>query len=83
MRPHQTSLRRRLTGVCLLLTVGALLVTGLDSYWRERESLEHAMRQNLATLGRMVAVNVQSGLEFGDRKEVQSFLDTVALTMSL
>ena len=83
MRAHQTSLRRRLTGVCLLLTIGALLVTGLDSYWRERDSLEHAMRQNLATLVRMVAVNVQSGLEFGDRKEVQSFLDTVASTMSL
>ncbi len=83
MRPHRASLRRRLTGVCLLLTIVALGVTGLDSYWRERDSLEHAMQQNLTTLARMVVVNVKSGLEFADPREVESFLTTVATTMSL
>jgi two-component system, sensor histidine kinase and response regulator len=83
MKAHRTSMRRRLTFVCLLLTIVALAITGLDSYTRERDSLERSMRQNLATMAQMVAVNVQSGLEFADPQEVAHFLDTAVKTVRL
>ncbi|MCC7063104.1 MAG: response regulator [Planctomycetes bacterium] len=83
MKAHRTSMRRRLTFVCLLLTIVALGITGLDSYTRERDSLESSMRQNLATMAQMVAVNVQSGLEFADPQEVAHFLDTAVKRVHL
>jgi two-component system sensor histidine kinase/response regulator len=83
MTRYRGSLRRRLTALCVLLTIAALVSTGVASYTRERASLEHAMVKNLEMLARMVAVNVRSGIEFADDAEVGRFLATVRTTMDL
>jgi signal transduction histidine kinase/CheY-like chemotaxis protein len=84
MRRHRTqSLRRRLTAMSVLLTVLALGVAGLDSYWRQVDSLETATQQNLRALCRMVAVNVKSGLDFEDRDAVANALRSTVATVGL
>lgn len=82
-RRRTQSLRSRLTAMSVALTVLALTVAGLDSYWRQVASLESAMQQNLRALCRMVAVNVKSGLDFEDRDAVASALRTTVATVGL
>jgi signal transduction histidine kinase/DNA-binding response OmpR family regulator len=81
-RPRH-SLRRRLTALCSLLTVLALALTGVDSYRREKQTLEENLRNQLATVADMVAVNSRTGLEFDDAGDVAKFLDVVTTTMGL
>jgi hypothetical protein len=76
MRGSRTSLRRRLTGACLGLTLTALTATGFYSYSQQRQSIETGMSQSLETLARMVAANVQSALEFSLAAEASQFLAT-------
>ncbi|MBL8748952.1 MAG: response regulator [Planctomycetes bacterium] len=75
------SLRRRLTAICTTLTVAALVATGIDSWNRERTTLEEDTANRLQTLANMVALNTRSGVEFDGVDDVLTFLDTVmALT---
>ena len=83
MSQPRRSLRRRLTALCSLLTLAALVVTGFDSYHRERSTLEENQRNKLQMVAQMVAVNSRSGVEFDGAKEVTEFLDTVTRTMEL
>ncbi|MBL8750413.1 MAG: response regulator [Planctomycetes bacterium] len=83
MKRPRTSLRRRLTALCSLLTIVAIAVIGLDSYRRERAMLEHSTRRSLETLAQMVAVNVRSSVAEQSPAAVTEFLTTVADTMDL
>ncbi len=75
------SLRRRLTAICTTLTVAALVATGIDSWNRERATLEEDTANRLQTLANMVALNTRTGVEFDGVDDVLTFLDTVmALT---
>ncbi len=83
MNRPRTSLRRRLTALCSLLTIVAIAVIGLDSYRRERAMLEHSTRRSLETLAQMVAVNVRSSVAEQSPAAVTEFLTTIADTMDL
>ncbi len=83
MTPTRGSLRRRLSALCTLLTAIALTLTGVDSWHRERATLEAHTRDKLETAARVVAVNSRAVLEFNDAAEVQAFLRTVADSMDL
>ena len=83
MNGPRVSLRRRLTALCTLLTVVALIVIGFDSYRRERAITAHGTTTSLEMLARMVGVNVKSGLEFTAPDEVADSLRSVVETMQL
>jgi len=83
MSSRRVSLQRRLTALCTLLTLVALIVIGLDSYRREHATTAHGTTASLEMLARMVGVNVKSGIEFAAPDEVAGTLRTVVETMDL
>ncbi|MEZ6037101.1 MAG: response regulator [Planctomycetota bacterium] len=83
MTRARKSLRRQLTGICALLTMLALGWTSYDSHHNEVETQNDAIASKLGTLARMVAVNVRSGVEFADDREMQGFLASVIETAEL
>jgi signal transduction histidine kinase/CheY-like chemotaxis protein len=83
LRPRSISLRAQLTALCSLLTVLAFVWTGVDSYHREHDTLTQNLRTRLATLAKMVAVNVTNSVAAENTNECTSFLQTVQATMHL
>ncbi len=80
---RRSSLRRRLTALCALLTAAALALSGIEAYRREDATLETTMRANVELLARMITVNVAHAMEYGDAQEVRRFLASVVETMQL
>jgi len=74
---HRGSLRRRLTGLCAATTIAALVVTGVDSWQRERTAIAEDLDDRLQTLAHMVALNTRTGVEFDGVDDVRTFLQTV------
>jgi len=77
------SLRVQLTALCSLLALFAFGWVGTESYQVERRRLEQDTTARLATLARMVAVNVATYVEFDSKEDVQQFLATAVATMEL
>ncbi|MFT4514015.1 MAG: two-component system sensor histidine kinase/response regulator [Planctomycetota bacterium] len=83
MRSKSISLRVQLTALCSLLTVLAFVWTGAESYQREHTAQIKNTRAKLATLAKMVSVNVISSVEFESPETAATFLATVQKTMAL
>jgi two-component system, sensor histidine kinase and response regulator len=84
MKPlPRSSLRRRLTALCSLLTLLALALTGIDSYRREYANLATNLQDRVDELARMIAINARSWVEFGYPDDLTKFLHTVAETMEV
>jgi signal transduction histidine kinase/CheY-like chemotaxis protein len=77
------SLRVQLTALCSVLTVLAFVWTGVESYQREHITLVDNTEAKLATLAKMVSVNVISSVEFDSPESATAFLVKVQATMDL
>ncbi|MGK0349588.1 MAG: signal transduction histidine kinase, partial [Planctomycetota bacterium] len=83
MTTKSISLRVQLTALCSVLTVLAFVWTGVESYQREHITLVDNTEAKLATLAKMVSVNVISSVEFDSPESATAFLVKVQATMDL
>lgn len=83
MRSKSISLRVQLTALGTLLTVLAFVWTAVHSYQREHAQLVENIETKLASLAKMVSVNVIRSVELGTPEDASRFLATVQEGMDL
>ncbi|MGK0154451.1 MAG: two-component system sensor histidine kinase/response regulator [Neolewinella sp.] len=83
MTTKSISLRVQLTALCSVLTVLAFVWTGVESYQREHITMVDNTEAKLATLAKMVSVNVISFIAFDGPEDATAFLVNVQETMDL
>ena len=74
MGTAKTSIRRKLIGAMLVASGVALLVTTATFIVFDIVSLREALRDNLGTLGKIIAANSSGALAFDDPKDAQHVL---------
>ncbi|MBK8097344.1 MAG: response regulator [Planctomycetes bacterium] len=75
--PHRTSLRRRVTTLCMTLSLLTIVGAGLEAWRRDRQALAATTLDMLETLADMIGANVQVGMTFGATADVTRFLESV------
>ena len=74
MQSTRTSIRRKLVASMLLASGIALFVTTGFFMFYDILALRNGLRQNVATLGKVIAANSTAALVFQDRKDAQQIL---------
>jgi PAS domain S-box-containing protein len=77
MRPHKSSIRRKVTIVIMRASIAVLLVTVVAFMTYDLVTFRQTMAQNLATQARTIAENSTAALAFGNEKDARDVLNSL------